>query len=411
MKLSEWLDKIQTVHVKDMDLGLERVALVAKRLGISTSCPVITVGGTNGKGSCVAGLEAIYVAAGYQVGAFTSPILFRHNEYIRIQKQDVDDEMFCRAFEKIESVRAELTLTPFEYNALAAFLIFQEAKLDVWILEVGLGGRWDAVNVIDADLAIIASIGIDHIEWLGDTREKIAIEKAGIFRSGKPAVCGDFDPPSTLIDYVEKNNVPLYCQNKQFGFEKDKISWNWWSENSRIDNLPMPSLALQNMSTVLMAVELLQSKLAVAKEIIADVLRKVTLTGRIQVFPGEITQIYDVSHNPASAEFLAKWLQENPISGKTRAVFSMLGDKDIVGTLEVIREYFSEWYIAELPVKRAAPMDLLAKSFEKSNIQDVNIFSNINQAHQAALSHSKVGDRIVVFGSFHTVAEISHHSG
>ena len=406
--LQGWLLYIQTLHVKEMDLSLERVALVAQRLNLSTtqSCPVITVAGTNGKGSCVAGLEAIYLAAGYRVGAFTSPYLYRHNEQVRIQGKEAEDDLFCRAFEKVEMARGEIGLTIFEFNTLATFIMFKEAKLDVWILEVGLGGRWDAVNVMDADVAIVASIGIDHTDWLGHTREEIAFEKAGIFRSKAPAVCGDLDPPHTLIDVAKKIAAPLFCQNKQFGFEKKQSSWDWWSEKNDLTDLPLSTLALQNMATVLMAVELLQQKLPVTRPAIVKALAKVTLPGRIQVIPGDVEQIFDVSHNPAAAEFLSTWLREHAISGKTRAVFSMLADKDIVATLDVIKKYFAEWYIAALPVKRGAALEVLTQSFKKAEIHQVKTFSTIKDAYHAALKNSISGDRVVVFGSFHTVAEI-----
>ncbi|MHB1946720.1 MAG: bifunctional tetrahydrofolate synthase/dihydrofolate synthase [Gammaproteobacteria bacterium] len=404
--INEWLEWMQLLHVTDMDLSLERVREVAKRLNLlNPSSTVITVGGTNGKGSCVAGLETIYLSSGYRVGAFTSPILFRHNEYVRIQGVDASDDAFCEAFAKIKEALGEITLTPFEFNALAAFYIFQQAHLDVWILEVGLGGRYDAVNVIAADIAIVASIGIDHVEWLGDTREKIAYEKAGIFRKNKPAICGDFDPPQTLIDCANEIGAPLYIQARQFGFEKKEGCWNWWSENSRCVELPLPKLALQNMAAVLMAVDLLQKKLPVARRIIESALKKVTLPGRIQVYPGEVTQIFDVSHNPAAAEFLKQWLLENPSSGKTHAVFSMLADKDIVATLLVMRDFVEDWHVASLPVKRGASVENLMEAFKQAKIKNVFWYDSIKQAYESAVQKSVTGDRVVVFGSFHTVAK------
>lgn len=404
--LKDWLTKLQNTHVKNMDLSLERVEEVAKRLNLlNPNATVITVGGTNGKGSCVAGLEKIYLTAGYRVGAFTSPILLRHNEYVRIQGVDASDDDFCDAFEAIDKARGDITLTPFEFNALAAFIIFKKAELDIWILEVGLGGRFDAVNVIDADATIVASIGIDHVEWLGDTREKIAYEKAGIFRKNQFSVCGDFDPPKTLIDYANAVEATLFCQNQEFGFEKKEISWNWWSAGKKLENLPLSSLALQNMSSVLMLVELLQNKLPVSVSQIHGALASVSLRGRIQVIPGDITKIFDVSHNPASAEFLAKWMLENPNNNKTRAVFSMLADKDILSTINVLKDLIDEWHIAPLKGPRAASIEMLEECFHKANIKPVS-YATIFNAYEAALKQSEFNDRVVVFGSFHTVSEI-----
>ena len=298
---------------------------------------------------------------------------------------------------------SRLIETLFEWSALAAFVIFQSEILDIWILEVGLGGRYDAVNALNADVAIVTSISLDHMEWLGYTREAIAYEKAGICRINKPAICGDMDPPSTLLnEKVEK----WYCQNKQFGFEDNIENWNWWSEKSRLNKLPYPSLALQNMSSVLMAIELLQIKLPVSREAIENGLTKVTLPGRIQVVPSDVTVIYDVSHNPASAQWLANYLENNPCEGKTHAVFSMLGDKDILSTLHIVKEYFDSWSIAPLSVPRAATRDFLLQCFQKTEIVNVEMHDLISEAFIYAKNNTKKNDRIVVFGSFHTVAEV-----
>ena len=284
MDINQWVLWVGSLHGKEMDLSLERVQAAAMKLNLlDPKPPIITVAGTNGKGSCVRGLEAIYRQAGYKTGAFTSPQLLRINELIRINGLEIDDNSLCKAFEKIAPICNEVPLTLFEFNTLAAFIIFNEAELDVWILEVGLGGRYDAVNVMDADLAIIASIDLDHMEWLGDTREKIALEKAGIFRSGKPAVCGDFNPPHTLLEYAHQNQVPLYCQNKDFLFNKNQSGWSWSYQDKVLRDLPLPQLALQNMSTVLMAIALMQERLPVDEHSIRCALQEVQLTGRIQI--------------------------------------------------------------------------------------------------------------------------------
>jgi len=406
-QLDFWLDIIKKQHLSVIDLGLDRVRKVAWELGLlKSTCPIITVGGTNGKGSTVAGLEAIYQAAGYRVGVFTSPYLYRFNELVRIQGCDASDEEFIRAFLKIDQARGEITLTQFEFNTLAALDIFQSASLDVGILEVGLGGRLDAVNIMDADVSVITSIAIDHAEWLGNTREEIAFEKAGIMRRGKPAVCGDLDPPVTLTDYASEHQVPLFCQDEQFGFEKNEVSWNWWCHGKREDNLPFSRLALQNMSTVLMTVELMQSMLPVKREAIDQALVTVHLSGRIQVIPGDVTHILDVSHNPAAAELLANYLQDHKISGKTRAVFSMLADKDIISTLLVMRDYMDEWYIAPLQVDRGASLAVLKDCFRAAKINAVHPSASLKEAHKKALIVSEPGDRVIVFGSFYTVSAV-----
>ncbi len=403
--LGVWLEKIKNQHRLSMDLGLERVRQVAKKLNLlKPDHPILIVGGTNGKGSTVAGLEAIYLAAGYRVGAFTSPYLYEFNELVRIQGKNASDDDFIQAFEKIDEARGDMTLTQFEFNTLAALDIFQKADLDVGILEVGLGGRLDAVNIIDADISVIASIAIDHADWLGSTREEIALEKSGIFRSGKPAVCGDIDPPLTMLDYANEHLVPFFCQDEQFGFEQQKNSWTWWCEERREENLPLPRLALQNMSTAMMAVDLLQDKLPVKREAIDSALVKVNLAGRIQVIPGDVTRILDVSHNPAAAEWLADYLHHHTYSGKVRAVFSMLADKDIISTLIVMRDCVNEWYIGPLQVERGSSLSVLEYCFHTARIPDVHSFDSIEQAYAHALKAAQPGDCLVVFGSFYTVA-------
>lgn len=405
--LSDWLIWIQSQHKKEIDLGLTRVAAIAKRLNIiQPPCPVITVGGTNGKGSTVAGLEAIYRSAGYKVGAFVSPILFKHNEYVRIQGENPSDAEFCQAFERVEAARDGLPITFFEFNALAAFDLFLHADLDVWILEVGLGGRLDAVNIMDPDVAMITTVAIDHAEWLGSTRELIGREKAGIFRKNKPAICGDFDVPQSVRQAADAINAPLFCQGQEFGFQEHAKGWSFWHENLRYDDLPKPKLALQNMATTLMGVTLLQNELPISAAAIETGLQTVSLPGRIQKISGPVTHIYDVSHNPAAAEFLAQHLHQDPISGKTIAVFSMLGDKDIVSTLQAMKAHCDKWHIAVLESPRAASMAQLQQSFQSANIAAVTTHASIAEAYQAALGESIEGDRVVIFGSFVAVSSV-----
>ena len=405
--LREWLDYIRSLHSAEIDLGLARVRTVAERLcSLALNCAVITVAGTNGKGSCVAGLETIYLAEGYRVGAFTSPFLLKHNEQVRIQGVDVDDKTLCKAYERVEDVRGEIPLTLFEFNTLAAFDIFCKANLDVCLLEVGLGGRLDAVNVLDADVAIVTSIAIDHADLLGNTRELIGFEKAGIFRTNKPAICGDTHPPTSLTAHAEAINTLLFCQGKDFSYQIENTHWHWQSGKTRYENLPLPVLALENMSSVLMAIELMQTKLPVREKAIKQGLANVKLPGRIQIFPGTITKILDVSHNPAAAEFLANRLALMPQLGKIRAVFSMLADKDSVATILAIKQQIHHWYIAELPVKRGTAITVLKNNFNKAEVTNITVASDVAHAYQAAIDASSPGDCVLVFGSFYTVAGV-----
>ncbi|HEX2548484.1 MAG TPA: Mur ligase family protein, partial [Gammaproteobacteria bacterium] len=299
----------------------------------------------------------------------------------------------------------DVPLTPFEVGTIAALLIFAEYRLDVIILEVGLGGRLDAVNAIDADVAIVTTIAIDHVEWLGSTREAIGREKAGIFRTNLPAICGDFDPPDSILRYASDIDAPLYCQNQQFGFKENKSSWDWWSNETSLKKLPLPKLLLQNVATALMGVQLLQKTLPVPVQAIHNVLKKVALPGRMEIIPGETLKIFDVSHNPAAVALLADYLVKNPVQGKTYAVFSMLADKDIDGTIEGIEKHIDAWYLAPLQVSRGADKETLQEVFLHKNIKDYRIYENIENAYLEAKATAKKDDRIIIFGSFYTVSK------
>lgn len=404
--LDQWLAWIATIHPKTIALGLDRVKAVAERMGYShPSCPVIIVGGTNGKGSCVATLEKIYSEKGYQTGVFTSPILFRHTEMLRINGQEIAESYFCEAYEKIENARQEITLTAFEFHTLAVLDILQRHALDVWILEVGLGGRLDAVNIVDADVAVVTSIGIDHVEWLGDTREKIGREKAGIFRSHQPAICGDREPPQSLREYADSIAAPFYLQGHDFYFSQENQTWSWRGKNKAYADLPFSQLAPQNISTALMAIEMLQDRLPVSEDAIRRGIQNVTLPGRIEIHPGSVTHIYDVGHNPAAVQFLAERLQKMPRRGKTRALFSMLRDKDIAGSLRAIKNHIDEWHIAPLTTPRAAELEYLRAAFQQENISATQFYPSIRHAKQAVENQALAEDLILIFGSFHTVAE------
>lgn len=404
--LNEWLTWITQLHHIDIELGLDRVKKVADRLDILTfPCKIICVAGTNGKGSTVAGLEIIYLEAGYKVGSFTSPFLFKYNEQVKINGKEINDQFFCDTFKKINLHRGDISLTPFEFTTLAALSIFKQHKLDLILLEVGLGGRLDAVNILDTDISIVTNIGIDHTEWLGSTRETIAFEKAGIFRANKTAICGDFSPPPTLIQQANQLAAPLFCQGKEFYYQEIENQWSWHYAKIHYEYLPKTTLALQNMSTVLMAVSLLQPLLPIEDKIIYRALKKVYLPGRIQVIPGKITKIFDVSHNPDAVNFLSQFLKKNPILGKTYAVFSMLADKDIMASIETINQQIHHWFVAPLLTKRAASTELLRKIFQHTTIVKVSFFPSIKEAYLEACSIARPIDRVVIFGSFHTVAE------
>lgn len=405
--MRDWLAWIGTLHPTDIELGLDRVKEVAKKLDLLTPhCPVIIVGGSNGKGSTVAGLTSIYRAAGYHVGAFTSPFLFTYNEQVRIDGVQASDADFCAAFEQIESARGNITLTTFEYGTLAALLIFKKHIIDIMILEVGLGGRLDAVNIIDADVAIITTIALDHMEWLGPTREDIAREKAGIFRVNKPAICGDEDPPVTLLEAADKLHTPLYCQGTHFQYQENIIDWTWQHQTVIYDHLPLTTLALQNMSSVLMAITLLQDRLPVTRAAVIQGLTLVELIGRVQIFSGPVMEVFDVSHNPASVLYLAKQLKKIPCVGKTHAVFSMLADKDLLESINAIKDVIDTWYVAPLNAKRTATMERLQNAFDEVDVKQMTLFTSIEEAYEVATMKADIGDRIVVFGSFHTVADV-----
>ncbi len=405
--LASWIDWIKNIHTQEIDLGLDRVKAVANRMDLfSVSCPVVIIGGTNGKGSTVAGLENIYREAGYRVGAFTTPFLLKVNEIVRITGQPISDDIFMEALAEIDAARGDISITPFEFTALAALTVFKKASVDVMVLEVGMGGRLDAVNIMEPDVSIVTSVQLDHMAFLGDTREKIGFEKAGIFRANKPAICGDMDPPSSLIEYAQKVGAVLFRQNQDYGFEQHLNTWGWWSQQTRFENLPMPRLLLQNMASVLLAVELLQKKLPVPREVIDIAIRDISLPGRMQVVNEKPTHIYDVSHNPAAVSLLRDFLQHQFTTGKSIAVFSMLGDKDIDATLAIIKDTMNEWFVAPLKTDRAADQKKLQACFHAANIKNVQWHSSIAAAHLAALASAGDEDRIIVFGSFHTVEEV-----
>lgn len=404
--LADWLTKIETLHPKTIQLGVERVAKIAHKLDLHRfECPVITVGGTNGKGSCVKFLESILLSSDYRVGAYTSPHLLSFNERIRINNQLITDEILCEGFEVIDRARAEISLTFFEFTTLAALWAFKQAKLDVLILEVGMGGRLDAVNIMDSDIAIVTSVDIDHIEWLGSTREEIGYEKAGIFRPDSIAVCGDMTPPKSLVEYAAQQRTQLHTLDHDFNYTITSDYWNWKSEKASYENLPLPCLPIVNAASALMAISHLQKSMHIPLEAIKTGIYNAKLMGRFQVVKDPISCILDVAHNPAAAKMLAKNLADLN-SGKLIAVVGMLADKDISNTFKELLPYIKEWHLGTLHVPRGASSTQLARRLQDFNGSEWYTYDCITEAFEQASAHLNSNDKILVFGSFYTVAEI-----
>lgn len=413
--LSEWLSWQETLHPKTIDLGLDRCMPVVERLGLrQTEFPIVTVAGTNGKGSVVAMLEAILRAAGYRTGAYTSPHLVRYNERICVNGMEVNDEMIMGSFERIDDARESISLTYFEFATLAGMDIFKRMGIDAAILEVGLGGRLDAVNLFDADIALVTTVDIDHVRWLGNDRESIGREKAGIFRSTRPAVYGDARPLKSLEKYAKKLGTPLFCLGREFSCTLHGESWDWYSEDRTWRCLPRPALAgsfqMFNASAALMALNLLSKRrpaLSIPLTAVRRGLETVRLPGRFQILPGPPERILDVAHNPQAAKALAEMLQHRDSRGKTFVVLAMLSDKDIPAVVGLMKGLADVWYVADLNISRGASAAVLASAIlQKQASASIHLFQTISQAYLAALADAAAEDRLVVFGSFYAVGEI-----
>jgi dihydrofolate synthase/folylpolyglutamate synthase len=408
--LAGWLTYLESLHPKTIALGLERVAQVKQRLNLNPDFPVITVGGTNGKGSVCAMLESILHAAGYRVGCYTSPHLLHYNERVRIAKQQASDVELCASFEKIEQVRDDIPLTYFEFGTLAAMQCFVEHKVEVAILEVGLGGRLDAVNAFDSDCAVVTSVDIDHTDYLGETREQIAFEKAGIFRAGKVAICADADVPQAITDYAEKIGAQLWCIGSEFGFTPHQGQWDYRSMTGARNALPYPALRgafqLNNASAALAALDALRDKLPVSMEAVRRGLVEVQLAGRFQVIPGRPQLILDVAHNPHAARSLAQNLAGLPPCPHTWAVFAMLRDKDMAGVAAALDPHIDTWLVAGIAAPRGAAAGELAQVLQNTGVRgDIQAFPDVGEALRYAYNAAGENDRITAFGSFYTVAE------
>jgi dihydrofolate synthase / folylpolyglutamate synthase len=413
--LADWLSYLESLHPKTIALGLERVGEVRDRLDLRLPFPVITVGGTNGKGSVCAMLESILSAAGYRAGCYTSPHLLDYNERVRIAKRQVGDDELIAAFEKIEGARGDIPLTYFEFGTLAAVQCFVDHRVDVAILEVGLGGRLDAVNVFDSDCAVVTSVDLDHTDYLGDTREKIGFEKAGIYRSGKAAIFGDRDMPDTIASEAKRVGAQLWRLGAQFDFSGHGQQWDYCGVSVNRAALPYPALRgdyqLNNASAVLAALESLKERLPVSMEAVRRGLVEAVLPGRFQVLPGRPQLILDVAHNPHAARSLARNLVGMPPASRTIAVFAMLHDKDIAGVVEALKNRIDVWCVSGLQVPRGAPAIALASILGDSGAGRVLSSDTVEEALQRACNEASENDRIIAFGSFYTVAEVMRVRG
>ncbi|MBC7702787.1 MAG: bifunctional tetrahydrofolate synthase/dihydrofolate synthase [Rhodoferax sp.] len=415
--LSDWLDYCERLHSKAIDLGLDRVRLVAQRMDIRFSCPVITVAGTNGKGSTCAMLEAILTQAGYRTGVYTSPHLVHFEERLRLQERIVGADELVAAFERVEQARSQsepaVSLTYFEFSTLAILDIMARANLDVAILEVGLGGRLDAVNIIDPDCAVITSIDLDHMELLGPDRESIGFEKAGIMRAGRPAVVSDPVPPQSVLDHASKIGAELWRLGVDFNFSGDKQQWAWAGRGRRYAGLAYPALRganqLINASGVLAALTALRDRLPVTAQAVRNGLAMVELPGRFQIVPGQPALVLDVAHNPHSVAALAANLDAMGFFPTTHAIFGAMADKDLAPMLLRVNPIIDRWYFTDLPTARAQTGARLADQWRALNTRkdaSAQAFADPAQALQAAVAAADPADRIVVFGSFYTVGGV-----
>ncbi|HEX8595222.1 MAG TPA: bifunctional tetrahydrofolate synthase/dihydrofolate synthase [Pseudomonas sp.] len=411
--LGDWLAYLEQLHPSAIDMGLGRSQQVARQLGLTRPAPrVITVTGTNGKGSTCAFLAALLQAQGLKVGVYSSPHLLRYNERVQVQGVEATDIELCDAFAAVEAARGDVTLTYFEMGTLAAFWLFEQAGLDVAVLEVGLGGRLDAVNLIDADLAVVTSIGIDHADWLGDTRESVAFEKAGIFREDRPAVCGDLDPPKPLLDQAYALNCSLSLRGREFDVSITDRNWKWSGRDVggqlvELRDLPLLDLPMENAGLALQAYLLLG--LDWEPEVIRAALVGTRIIGRLDRrsfnWHGRHLQLLlDVGHNPHAAQFLARRMAQRPVAGKRLAVFGLLADKELEGVVAELVGSIEKWAVAPLPTSRSRPASDLQVALQNLGAK-VTSYQSVALALEAQCAHATADDEILLFGSFYCVAE------
>jgi len=413
--VATWLDWQQVAHPVPVDPGLDRVGAVHRRLGLARQGTILTIGGTNGKGSVAAYLDAMLGAAGYDTGLFMSPHLIRYNERIRVRGQDATDEMLLAAFARIDAAREDVSLTFFEWNALAALVVFAHECLDATVLEVGMGGRLDAVNLLDADVAAVVSIGLDHREWLGDTIEQIGAEKAGIFRPDRPAVFGSRNMPESVGRIAAGCGARLRRLGLDFDFVERPDGWDFIGLGSQRRNLPLPALAgamqLANAATALAVLEAAEPGVLVPDEAVRAGLERVRLAGRFQRVRGHPEWILDVAHNPDAARALAASLMRRPGRDRTVAVCGILADKDIDGIVKALAGQVDEWIAVRLDSPRSLPEAELATRISRWSQAPVATADSVAAGCAVAAKTCKGDDRILVFGSFHTVGPALEHLG
>jgi dihydrofolate synthase/folylpolyglutamate synthase len=410
--LGDWLAYLEQLHPSAIDMGLERSRQVLERLALGTLAPrVVTVTGTNGKGSTCAFVAALLKAQGLRVGVYASPHLLRYNERVQIDGQEVGDEALCQAFAAVEAARGDVSLTYFEMGTLAAFWLFRQAALDAVVLEVGLGGRLDAVNLVDADLALVTSIGVDHVEYLGDTRESVAFEKAGIFRPGVPALCGDPHPPQPLLDKATELGCPLYVRGRDFDLQGSGEHWRWQgraADGSPLTlDLPMLDLPLENAALALQAYRL--CGLPWDPEHLRQTLLATRVTGRLDrravMWQGKRLQLLlDVGHNPHAADYLAQRLAARPPLGRRLAVFGLLSDKDLDGVIAPLAGVVDDWAVAPLESPRSRPAAELYDALKNLGAT-VKSHEGVDAALEAQCTQATEDDEILLFGSFFCVAQ------
>ncbi|MCQ4346714.1 bifunctional tetrahydrofolate synthase/dihydrofolate synthase [Pseudomonas stutzeri] len=421
--LADWLSYLEQLHPVSIDMGLERARAVLERLALGRPAPrVITVTGTNGKGSTCAFLASLLRASGLRVGVYSSPHLLRYNERVQLPEGEASDEALCAAFAAVEAARGDTSLTYFEMGTLAAFWLFERAALDAVVLEVGLGGRLDAVNLVDADLAVVTSIGIDHVEWLGDSRDSVAVEKAGIFRAGKPVACGDLEPPPALLARAAELGCPLCLRGRDFDLTSDEQGWRWRGVDAagrplELAGLPPLDLPLENAALALQAFALLD--LAWQPSTLVEALRRTRIAGRLERrelhWQGRVLQVLlDVGHNPHAAEYLAGRLAARPVAGRRLAVFGLLADKDLLGVVGPLLGQIAHWAVAPLPTPRSRSAEELQAALAACGAS-VGVHASLVAALQAQLAEADADDEVLVFGSFYSVAEalqwLERHAG
>lgn len=409
--LKGWLDWQESLHPLAIDLGLERAAQVFKALNPNAiKPPTITVAGTNGKGSCIAYLETIYKTEGYRVGAYSSPHILKYNERIKIDGEPVSDELICDAFARIESARGTTSLSYFEFGTLAALDIFWRSDVDIQLLEVGLGGRLDAVNIINPDVSLISSIGIDHVSFLGNTREAIGREKAGIFRAKTPAIISDPNPPQSLLLIATDKGANIFCINKDYGYKRQTTTWNWFAGDQQINQLPEPGLKgehqYRNASAAILAVQLLAENLPVSNSSVRNGLKNTHLLGRFQLINDKIPILLDVGHNVEAVRTLVEYINMTFPGKRIHAIFSMLKDKDIAGVIEIMNPVIYDWFFAPLANPRATSENNMREIFSNNGVTRVSFgFTGFTDAFNAAKHQSLDNDLLLVFGSFFLVSD------